>query len=114
MVDDGRSHYDVLGIEPSADKEQIRAAYQERLDQLRAEQTSQQEAKKPNESAIAASRDEEARLRSAWQVLSDPYQRGRYDATLPASPAHPQNLELLSDHYNLNGPVERLLGVLAG
>jgi len=39
---------------------------------------------------------------------------GRFDATLPSKPAHPQNLELLAEHYNLGSAVTRLLGVLAG
>jgi hypothetical protein len=39
---------------------------------------------------------------------------GRYDATLPATPAHPQHLDKLAQHYNLGSAVPRLLGVLAG
>ena len=39
---------------------------------------------------------------------------GRFDATLPSKPAHPQNLELLAEHYNLGSAVPRLVGVLAG
>ncbi len=34
---------------------------------------------------------------------------GRFDATLPAKPAHPQNLELLAEHYNLGSAVPRLI-----
>jgi len=84
---DDETHYDVLGVEPTASKEAIRSAYQERLGAARADQTREQEAKRPNEAAIASARDEEARVRSAWQVLSDPYQRGRYDQSIevPAS-----------------------------
>lgn len=82
MVDEHSTHYDVLGVEPSADKEQIRAAYQEQLEDIRQEQAREQASKKPNENVLAGARDREARLRSAWQVLSDPYQRGRYDATV--------------------------------
>ena len=82
MVDDDLTHYEVLGVEPAADKEQIRAAYQEQLEDIRQEQAREQASKKPNENVLAGARDKEARLRSAWQVLSDPYQRGRYDATV--------------------------------
>jgi 5'-3' exonuclease len=39
---------------------------------------------------------------------------GRFDATLPSKPAHPQNLELLAEHYNLGSAVPRLIDVLAG
>jgi hypothetical protein len=39
---------------------------------------------------------------------------GRFDATLPRTPEHPQILEKLAAHYNLGSPVERLTGVLAG
>lgn len=82
MVDDGQTHYEVLGVDPGAGKDDIRAAYQERLDDVQAERTREMAGKKPDETAIARGRDEEARLRSAWGVLSDPYQRGRYDASV--------------------------------
>ena len=39
---------------------------------------------------------------------------GRYDATLPSTPAHPQVLAAMADKLNLDGPVTRLTGVLAG
>lgn len=52
-------YYDLLGIEPGADKEAIRAAYREQLD--------------------GASQSDRAKLNKAWNVLSDPVQRGRYD-----------------------------------
>lgn len=81
-MSDDLTHYDVLGVEPGATKEQIRAAYQERLDSAQQAQAREHAAKRPNESAIASARAEEAELRSAWQVLSDPYQRGRYDASI--------------------------------
>jgi uncharacterized RDD family membrane protein YckC len=81
VVDDGQTHYEVLGVEPGAGKDDIKAAYQERLDDVQAERTREMAGKKPDEAAIASGRDDEARLRSAWGVLSDPYQRGRYDAS---------------------------------
>lgn len=82
MSSDDETHYDVLGVDPTASKEAIRSAYQERLDAARSDQTREEESKRPNEGAIASARDEEARVRSAWQVLSDPYQRGRYDQSI--------------------------------
>ena len=82
MVDDGQTHYEVLGVDPGAGKDDIKAAYQERLDDVQAERTREMAGKRPDEAVIARGRDEEARLRSAWGVLSDPYQRGRYDASV--------------------------------
>jgi len=82
VADDDQTHYDVLGVDPGAGKEDIRSAYQERLDDVQAERTREMAGKRPDEAVIARGRDEEARLRSAWGVLSDPYQRGRYDASV--------------------------------
>jgi uncharacterized RDD family membrane protein YckC len=53
VVDDDRTHYDILGIEP--DQEHLEAA----------------QGAGDNETSL--------RIRRAWQVLSDPVQRGRYD-----------------------------------
>jgi uncharacterized RDD family membrane protein YckC len=61
MSDD---YYDLLGLEPDAATEDIRTAYREKKDALDL---------KGDKSAIAE-------LNKAWNVLSDPYQRGRYDA----------------------------------
>jgi curved DNA-binding protein CbpA len=83
-MSDGETHYEVLGIEPNASKEEIRAAYQEQLEGARGEQAREQDSRRPNESTIQGTRDREADIRKAWQVLSDPYQRGRYDATIEA------------------------------
>lgn len=55
-------YYDLLGIDAGADKEAIRTAYRDRLD--------------------GASQSERAKLNKAWNVLSDPVQRGRYDEYL--------------------------------
>ena len=52
-------YYDLLGIEPGADKDAIRSAYRDRLE--------------------GATQSERAKLNKAWNVLSDPVQRGRYD-----------------------------------
>lgn len=76
------THYDVLGVEPSADKDAIKSAYQDRLGEVQADVAREQATKKPDQGSIDGYRREEASIRSAWQVLSDPYQRGRYDATI--------------------------------
>ncbi len=52
-------YYELLGVEPDADKDAIKAAYRERLED--------------------ASQAERAKLNKAWNVLSDPVQRERYD-----------------------------------
>jgi uncharacterized RDD family membrane protein YckC len=52
------------------------------LEAAQADQAREAASKRPNDSAISRARAQEAQVRNAWQVLSDPYQRGRYDATL--------------------------------
>lgn len=71
------THYELLGVEPDATKEQIRSAYRERLEELRG-----QVEKGRSDQARNGAREETARLNAAWQVLSDPFQRQRYDAGL--------------------------------
>jgi hypothetical protein len=39
---------------------------------------------------------------------------GTYDATLPSAPARPELLSAMAEKLNLDGPVTRLTGVLAG
>jgi uncharacterized RDD family membrane protein YckC len=55
--------YDVLGVEPAASKTEVKNAYQGALDTAEARDDTEQ---------IAV-------VRRAWQVLSDPVQRQRYD-----------------------------------
>ncbi|MGQ0803930.1 MAG: RDD family protein [Actinomycetota bacterium] len=68
MDGDDRTHYDVIGVDPDASKEDIRAAYRDRLEELAEDVGTSDDA-----------RAETARLNGAWQVLSDPFQRERYD-----------------------------------
>jgi hypothetical protein len=60
-------HYELLGVEPDASKDEIKAAY-------RAE-------------VANADSSRRAQLNRAWNVLSDPIQRERYDESLAASGA---------------------------
>ena len=70
MEGDDRTHYEVIGVDPDASKEDIRAAYRDRLEELAEDVGTSDDA-----------RAETARLNGAWQVLSDPFQRERYDAS---------------------------------
>jgi uncharacterized RDD family membrane protein YckC len=62
MMDD---YYELLGVDPDAATDEIRTAYRERKAALDATGDS--------------GRGDAAKLNRAWNVLSDPYQRGRYD-----------------------------------
>ena len=58
-------YYSLLGIDADASVDDIRGAYRVRKDGL--------------DTASEAGRADAAKLNKAWNVLSDPYQRGRYD-----------------------------------
>jgi uncharacterized RDD family membrane protein YckC len=73
------THYELLGVATDAPKDDIRAAYQDKLTDVRDHRAHEEASKRPSDSVIQAARDEEGRLRAAWQVLSDPIQRQRYD-----------------------------------
>jgi uncharacterized RDD family membrane protein YckC len=87
------SHYELLGVDAGAAKDDIRTAYQEKLANVRAARTKEEETKRPSEDVLRTARDEEARLRSAWQVLSDPVQRGRYDERVGVNGARPADVD---------------------
>ncbi|HEV2309553.1 MAG TPA: DnaJ domain-containing protein [Acidimicrobiia bacterium] len=78
-MSDDLTHYELLEVDPDAAKDDIRTAYQATLANVRAARDKEEDTKKPSETVIRAAREEEARLRAAWQVLSDPVQRQRYD-----------------------------------
>jgi uncharacterized RDD family membrane protein YckC len=67
-MDDERTWYEVLGVEPRAAKGDIRTAYQDAIDAA----------------TVAENGQELAQVRRAWQVLSDPVQRQRYDEEIGA------------------------------
>jgi hypothetical protein len=75
------THYDVIGVDPEASRDEIRAAYRSRVDELK----TARERKGVSDSALQANREQVARLHSAWNVLSDPFQRKRYDSQLGGS-----------------------------
>jgi uncharacterized RDD family membrane protein YckC len=58
-------YYALLGVDADASVDQIRGAYRERKGDI--------------DTTDASGRAAAAQLNKAWNVLSDPYQRGRYD-----------------------------------
>jgi uncharacterized RDD family membrane protein YckC len=71
------SHYDLIGVESDASKEEIRSAYRDRIEDLRGKVENGR-----SDQVRDGARVETARLNAAWQVLSDPFQRERYDSQL--------------------------------
>lgn len=60
-------YYDLLGVDADASTDEIKAAYRELKQGLESSKEDNAKARK-------------AKLNKAWNVLSDPYQRGRYDS----------------------------------
>jgi curved DNA-binding protein CbpA len=87
------NYYEELGVEPGASRDEIREAHRQRVSDLEAAR----EKKGVSESQLQANRDEVARVRAAWNVLSDPFQRQRYDAQLDAASAPGSEVELVDD-----------------
>jgi uncharacterized RDD family membrane protein YckC len=85
------NYYEELGVRPGATRDEIRDAHRQRVADLEAAR----EKKGVTESQLQANRDQVARVRAAWNVLSDPFQRQRYDAEL-AAPAS-ADVELVDD-----------------
>jgi uncharacterized RDD family membrane protein YckC len=75
------NYYEELGVEPSASRDEIRDAHRALVADLEAAR----EKKGISDSQVQQNRDDVARVRAAWNVLSDPFQRKRYDALLNAS-----------------------------
>lgn len=74
------NYYEQLGVEPGASRDEIRDAHRARVSDLEAAR----EKKGISDSQLQQNRDEVAQVRAAWNVLSDPFQRKRYDAKLGA------------------------------
>ena len=87
------NYYEELGVEPGASRDEIREAHRRRVSDLEAAR----EKKGISESQLQANRDEVARVRAAWNVLSDPFQRQRYDAQLGAESESSGDVELVDD-----------------
>src|SRR4029453_13605355 len=87
------NYYEELGVEPGASRDELREAHRQRVSDLEAAR----EKKGVSESQLQANRDEVARVRAAWNVLSDPFQRQRYDAQLGAESESSGDVELVDD-----------------
>jgi uncharacterized RDD family membrane protein YckC len=87
------NYYEELGVEPDASREELREAHRRRVADLEAAR----ERKGITESQLQANRDEVARVRAAWNVLSDPFQRQRYDNQLHAAAEPGDEVELVDD-----------------
>ena len=77
-MSDDASYYDALGAEPDASRDELRAAYRDRISELEAAR----ERKGVTESQLQQNLRDVAAVRAAWNVLSDPFQRKRYDESL--------------------------------
>ena len=77
-MSDDETYYDTLGVEPDASRDELKSAYQDRVAELEAAR----EGKNVSEAALQSNRAEVARVRAAWNVLADPFQRSRYDEQL--------------------------------
>ena len=94
-MDTKKSHYEVLGVSPKADIEEIRRAYRDLARKLH-----------PDMSSSATASVQMAEVNNAWSVLSDGSRRRQYDATLVVARIHepaeaPQKIE----NYRLATPV---------
>jgi uncharacterized RDD family membrane protein YckC/curved DNA-binding protein CbpA len=93
------NYYEELGVEPTASRDELREAHRQRVADLEAAR----EKKGVNEAQLQANRDETARVRAAWNVLSDPFQRQRYDAQLASDSEPSGEVELVDDDEPASG-----------
>src|SRR5215218_9505627 len=87
------NYYEELGVERGASRDEIREAHRQRVADLEAAR----DKKGVTDAQLQANRDEAARVRAAWNVLSDPFQRQRYDAQLGAASESSGDVELVDD-----------------
>jgi uncharacterized RDD family membrane protein YckC len=87
------NYYEELGVEPGASRDELREAHRQRVADLEAAR----EKKGVTDSQLQANRDAVARVRAAWNVLSDPFQRQRYDARLASESEPGSEVEIVDD-----------------
>jgi uncharacterized RDD family membrane protein YckC len=97
VSDDELTHYEVLDVDPGASKDEIREAYRRELSTAQSQVTNAETAKRPDAAVIASARAEEASVRAAWQILSDPVQRARYDESIGVESRADQDDDDLDD-----------------
>src|SRR5262245_27600615 len=76
-------YYDLLGVDSDAARDEIRAAYRDRKAAL--------------DASTEKGKAEAAQLNKAWNVLSDPYQRGRYDERLSQGDEDAESEDVVAD-----------------
>ena len=96
-MSDDDTYYDALGVSPDASRDELKNAYQERVAELEAAR----EGKNVGPAQLQSNREEVARVRAAWNVLADPFQRSRYDEQLGS-----ENGAGDGDDYSEDGDVE--------
>jgi curved DNA-binding protein CbpA len=72
------NHYELLGISRNASEKDIRSAYLRRARQLHPDTMAG-----ASQCRLAQANEAMARINVAWEILSDPRRRKKYDATLP-------------------------------
>jgi uncharacterized RDD family membrane protein YckC len=92
-MNDNDNYYEELGVEPGASRDELREAHRQRVADLEAAR----ERKGVTDSQLQSNRDEVARVRAAWNVLSDPFQRQRYDAQLASDSEPGSEVEIVDD-----------------
>lgn len=75
-----QTHYGVLGVEPSASAEEIRAAFKAAV--LRCHPDKQGPRQAPDAAGGAGAEGEYAAVRTAWEVLGDGASRAAYDGRM--------------------------------
>lgn len=102
------NYYEELGVDPGASRDEIRDAHRTRISELEAARGK----KGVSDAQMQANRVETARVRSAWNVLSDPFQRKRYDEKLATPSAENGGVELVDEEGDGDGdePTTQLTG----
>jgi uncharacterized RDD family membrane protein YckC len=110
-MSDDANYYDALGAEPNASRDELRAAYRDRISELEAARGR----KGVTEAQLQQNRREVAAVRAAWNVLSDPFQRKRYDEQLGdvqpnGSGGGSDDVEIVDDSDGTEQPEVQLTG----
>ncbi len=95
----GRTHYEVLGVPPSASPERIRSAHRQLAQLLHPDR---QAGASTAERQLAERRMRE--VNAAWTVLSDPDRRRAYDRTLRAPSSGPSSSGPSAPGRSATGP----------